>query len=841
MLTLNGGNLGTLAADFQPADLTLTGLGGNSYTLGDGSQVSGLLTNGSVSIQLSTADQLGVDGLLNRDGSLATDGSNYTLLAGQGWDALANPMLVQNVTASNVLLPVITAVTYDPANGVFSVSGANLINTGLVDGISLHDFNLIIGSASYTFNAAKDSVSTLTDSGFTLTLSSADQTIVNNNIKSILGAPSTESGYDLSTTASWDSNIGAATSPLAVSIATPDLSTLTTASVVSAISVPAATFISSETDPNQLAVSSYAFRDDGNLGYFTLNGVKQNNGGWITVTAANLSKLDYVGVSAGSENIDIAASNGLLWSNIATTSVTTLSQAPILSLLSNATIIAEVGKELVGNTLSYNGMLAILQAVAGNGAVTASEFNDLQTLAAHFVTSGGTALASDQIQVSSYVYDISNKLINGDAANAYWTGGGLKSVTLGNLAAGSTAIRLNELIGKWFLGTDLPIPTLDDAATGGTQTGTYTDLNTLPLYGASGMPKITDINQNQLGDCYLLASLGEVAKCDPAQIESMITNNGNGTYGIRFYVEGVATYITVNDQLPESGGVLLANQASDLWAELIEKAYVQLNADPGDTGHNAGNQWTMIDGGWADPLTQITDQTIAEYLSYLPNAANTGVYANTAWANFKSTIISAINADEEVLYASNGDSSSNGKTTFISSHMFMVTGYDTKTGDFILQNPWGTTSGQTWDTTFEASMSSLQTIGQGSIFIGLTGSTTANLTDLYMPLIGTNLDSTTSAASAPVSIINLVEGGGQIDLITSMFTAFAGQNTLTSDNFSNASLSTGARDFLYYNAANGGVYYDAQPAVASTGVEIAVIGVNSHPDALSLADFKLSG
>jgi len=47
-------------------------------------------------------------------------------------------------------------------------------------------------------------------------------------------------------------------------------------------------------------------------------------------------------------------------------------------------------------------------------------------------------------------------------------------------------------------------------------------------------------------------------------------------------------------------------------------------------------------------------------------------------------------------------------------------------------------------------------------------------------------------------------------------------------------------DYLYYNSHNGGLYYDAQGShTATAAVEIAVIGVNSHPETLSEGDFKL--
>ena len=152
---------------------------------------------------------------------------------------------------------------------------------------------------------------------------------------------------------------------------------------------------------------------------------------------------------------------------------------------------------------------------------------------------------------------ITNAFVNGNPANASWTGGAAKSVALGNLGAGYSVTQLNELTGKWFLGTDLPSNTVSMSGAS-TFTVTYSAVNS-PLFGAIG-PSMSDINQGELGDCYLLCALAEVANQDPSAITSMITNNGNGTYGVRFYVDGVARYVTVDNQLANGGSAF--NSAS---------------------------------------------------------------------------------------------------------------------------------------------------------------------------------------------------------------------------------------------------------------------------------------
>ena len=93
-----------------------------------------------------------------------------------------------------------------------------------------------------------------------------------------------------------------------------------------------------------------------------------------------------------------------------------------------------------------------------------------------------------------------------------------------------------------------------------------------------GTPSHRDEFQGQLGDCYLISALGSIADSDPAAIEDMFINNGDGTYTVRFYggtygtsanADGstsdgflnnacTADYMTVNSSLPVYSNGMLA-------------------------------------------------------------------------------------------------------------------------------------------------------------------------------------------------------------------------------------------------------------------------------------------
>ncbi len=62
---------------------------------------------------------------------------------------------------------------------------------------------------------------------------------------------------------------------------------------------------------------------------------------------------------------------------------------------------------------------------------------------------------------------------------------------------------------------------------------------------------------------------------------------------------------------------------------------------------------------------------------------------------------------DDVVLSSYTNASSGGKLTLVANHAMSIYGFDTVTGQFEVRNPWGTESGQTWNTTFEVGLSTL--------------------------------------------------------------------------------------------------------------------------------------
>jgi hypothetical protein len=287
------------------------------------------------------------------------------------------------------------------------------------------------------------------------------------------------------------------------------------------------------------------------------------------------------------------------------------------------------------------------------------------------------------------VQQITDDVVFGNSANATWNGGAATATKLGNLTAASTQTQADELIGEWFLGTNLPSPNL--AQLGQENLGPTYQNSTLPLYGPSGAPTIQDVNQGYFGDCYFVSSLGEIALQDPFAIENMISSNGNGTYSVRFFVNDQPDYVTVNSQLPvmtgyqwaNGSGLEFANGKTDDWVGLVEKAYAQLNAQTaaphGMELNTASDSYAGIAAGNGSALTLITDQSEAPTtLSPWSPASSLG--------SILTNLASSFSAGEEVLMSTPGNSSGN----LVGDHMYMVTGVNAATGTLTIQNPWNT-------------------------------------------------------------------------------------------------------------------------------------------------------
>jgi hypothetical protein len=319
-------------------------------------------------------------------------------------------------------------------------------------------------------------------------------------------------------------------------------------------------------------------------------------------------------------------------------------------------------------SLTYSDMLDLFNLVESAGAVTTAELQSLQAL----VTTSGAAA----VHLTSDVQGLTTAVVNGDPSNALFQGS-----ALGNLKVGSSASQLQNLVAKWFLGADHA--TIDTQYLSG-QTVTYTAASGTLF--ASGGPSYKDVYQGEEGDCWLLASFAETAAKNPSVIQSMFTDDGatteNGVqvhvWTVRFYHNGVASYLTVDNELPTmNGGFAFANlgqsvsnSSNVLWVALLEKAYAQVSASGWDQRPQA-NSYASLNGG-----------TATTALPVITGAAESTSNPYTSASSFSA----AITSGRLLTVASMGGHSSLG---IVGDHDYAVLGYNASNQTFTLLNPWG--------------------------------------------------------------------------------------------------------------------------------------------------------
>jgi hypothetical protein len=322
------------------------------------------------------------------------------------------------------------------------------------------------------------------------------------------------------------------------------------------------------------------------------------------------------------------------------------------------TALRDLGHNLYTDGLiNRTDMISLLRNAEDGGNVDSTELTDLRNIVSNTSLFGS----------SDYVWKLSSYIVNGNTANAHYQGS-----TLGNLAAGSSSTQMEKLVNKWFLGLDRP-----------TAGGTYHQFaGQLFVNGAA----YTDIHQGYLGDCYFMSSLGEAALKNQSAITNMFIVNGDGTYTVRFYQNGVAQYVSVDSYLPtNSGGALIyanvgayyASASNELWTALAEKAYVQINEmgwlRSGLSG-NGQNAYSAIEGGYIfAALGQITGQSTTAF-AYTTGTTNFNAFVN------------AYNQGKMIGFASMTTPTS---SSVVGSHAYAVVGYNATNQTITLFNPWG--------------------------------------------------------------------------------------------------------------------------------------------------------
>lgn len=200
--------------------------------------------------------------------------------------------------------------------------------------------------------------------------------------------------------------------------------------------------------------------------------------------------------------------------------------------------------------------------------------------------------------------------------------------------------------------------------------------------------KPSDVQQGQIGDCYLPAAMAALAQTHADAIENMIRDNGDGTYTVTFQERDWSTNGYRPVEIPVDGdlyvrswgGPLYGSSAGDkgeksmeLWFPLVEKAYAAWKGSY-DTIGNGGHAGSLFEAvlGERSRTTGISASGGASVWAALTSAIDQGnpVAAGT------------FGSDRESLYTNSG---------VYADHAYSVLGYEEKNGQkyVTLRNPWG--------------------------------------------------------------------------------------------------------------------------------------------------------
>ncbi|MGI0485627.1 C2 family cysteine protease [Pantanalinema rosaneae CENA516] len=305
--------------------------------------------------------------------------------------------------------------------------------------------------------------------------------------------------------------------------------------------------------------------------------------------------------------------------------------------------------------LSRNDMLAIFSNIQDGSIIDSNEVLDLRTIVSN----------SSRFTMLDPVRWLSDQVANGASTNM------------------SASQFDSTLVGRWFRGTYTPTAQFARREDNGSTT--IFNLNFVSvqgsLYGSSGRAQIGDIDQGQLGDCTFLAALGatfgrqsnDAGNAISNVINNMITNNGDGTYTIRFFSSGGAQYQTVDQRLAYYNGTQLLGARTNgnvLWAALAERAYAQWQEwRSGRPGYNEiGN------GDYIINLLPIVTGRTANYTSTTQLSFS---QLQTAFNNNQAVAASSLTVNTQDI---------------VRSHAYSVTNvYVNSSGQqrVVVRNPWG--------------------------------------------------------------------------------------------------------------------------------------------------------
>lgn len=196
------------------------------------------------------------------------------------------------------------------------------------------------------------------------------------------------------------------------------------------------------------------------------------------------------------------------------------------------------------------------------------------------------------------------------------------------------------------------------------------------LFDGDG-PNYEAVKQGGIGSCEFLSAAVALAKRDPAAVKQMITENGDGSYTVKF--PGAKDPIRVEGLTD----VELARSASagqdGRWIGILEKAYGQYLQGPGKLKADSPQQAT----------TGVSGKTAMEVLTGNGGQVDRLGILGVNLATSRKKLTQALAENRLVTAGIPKDLIFEGTDGLPANHQYTVLGYDPKTDRITLRNPWG--------------------------------------------------------------------------------------------------------------------------------------------------------
>ncbi|WP_067102664.1 DUF4347 domain-containing protein, partial [Marinomonas atlantica] len=279
-LVVTGSNILANAggADIDASTLTVTGEGGNTYTLTDTADVE----RDSISqftLTLSANDAAEVEQIINKNGTSSTGSTTYNIAAVDDWNTQVTSGdtadASNTLTVSNVAVPAITSTTYNATTGALVVTGTGFskLNSGQDIDASLFTFTGESGE-TYTLVGSSD-VEITSGTSFTITLDATDKAAVNLFMNKAGAASTGGTAYNLAAAEDWargaDSAVVIAdTTGNGITVSNIPIPTITSATYhapTNKLVVTGTNFTKADGSNNDIDASTLTFKGQGNATY----------------------------------------------------------------------------------------------------------------------------------------------------------------------------------------------------------------------------------------------------------------------------------------------------------------------------------------------------------------------------------------------------------------------------------------------------------------------------------------------------------------------------------------------------------------------------------------------